>query len=620
MLSQSKQSFRLNREIVFVLLGLLFLFVIVSLSIAFVYMNTPLEILPILPEATLLRLNSTSLPDLSSSSSTIWPSSSPPSSSASLPSSSSSPSQPPSSPDPSSTFPSPISTPTPPPTAFPPAAGSLWTSPPYAFGEDSEKRIAVREAMQHAYHAYEGTCFGQDELEPLTKSCFNWLYQGLSIVDAMDTLQIMQLEEEYSRGRQWIANELRFRNRPLDISLFETVIRVLGGLMATYQLSSLPPTAFVSPSDPAYASLSSAPKEADRMFLDKAKELGETLLPAFNTPTGIPMASYNLASRRGRNPGWTGQSSVIAEAATIQMEFSSLGHALDQSVYQDTVMAIIRRLADLSPHLQFPGLFPIFISPHSGQFTTNHITWGAMGDSLYEYLLKMWLLTGQKNDMLANLYKTSMEAMRKHLLFRDGEGLYYVAERMGDTVVPKMDHLACFIPGMLALGATSGILHDERLEREHLSLAEELGKTCYQMYAKMSSGIAPEYARFSPQSSLSPGDAAYHQRPETVESLMVLWRVTHKPQYRQWGWSIFQSIDKWCKHPNGYTSLADVNRPQLRLNKQESFFLAETLKYLYLLFTDDTVIPLNEFVFNTEAHPLRAFDTPLKLHYVSSST
>ena len=102
-------------------------------------------------------------------------------------------------------------------------------------------------------------------------------------------------------------------------------------------------------------------------------------------------------------------------------------------------------------------------------------------------------------------------------------------------------------------------------------------------------------------------DSANEQRPETVESLFVLYRVTRDPLYRDWGWEILQAFNRHSRvDSGGFVALQQVNRkyPQ-RIDRMESFFLSETLKYLFLLFSDDAdIFPLDEWVFNTEAHPL----------------
>ncbi|KAJ2048968.1 mannosyl-oligosaccharide alpha-1,2-mannosidase [Coemansia sp. S2] len=103
-------------------------------------------------------------------------------------------------------------------------------------------------------------------------------------------------------------------------------------------------------------------------------------------------------------------------------------------------------------------------------------------------------------------------------------------------------------------------------------------------------------------------DSRYILRPETLETLFILYRVTGDPKYQEWGWNIFLAIEKHAKVEAGYAGVQDVyseSSTSNHIDAMESFFLAETLKYLYLLFSPTDVISLDEYVFNTEAHPFR---------------
>lgn len=155
-------------------------------------------------------------------------------------------------------------------------------------------------------------------------------------------------------------------------------------------------------------------------------------------------------------------------------------------------------------------------------------------------------------------------------------------------------------------------------------MAKNLGEACYEMYNVTSTGLAPEIAYFNIHKEnveveggradahykhdirIKPADRHNLLRPETVESLFLLYRITEDSMYREWGWNIFQSFEAHTKvSTGGYSSLHDVTSvPAPKRDKMETFFLGETLKYLYLLFGDKNVLPLTEFVFNTEAHPL----------------
>mmetsp|Transcript_22123 Transcript_22123/g.32910 ORF Transcript_22123/g.32910 Transcript_22123/m.32910 type:complete len:225 (-) Transcript_22123:44-718(-) len=209
------------------------------------------------------------------------------------------------------------------------------------------------------------------------------------------------------------------------------------------------------------------------------------------------------------------------------------------------------------------------------------------------------------------MYDECATGINNHLIHRSTpSGFTYVAE-MSRSGQPhhKMDELVCFIGGMYAIGAIDAPTKAQR-ERD-LALGEQLAETCYQFWHKMPTGIAPEIVEFRAGADFHAGQRAKHYllRPETVESLFVLYRVTGDTKYQDWGWEIWQSIERYCKTESGYSGIRDVTNTNVSHdNTQQSFFLAETLKYLYLLFSPRDLISLDEYVFNTEAHPLRKID------------
>jgi len=452
---------------------------------------------------------------------------------------------------------------------------------------DVHRRDAVKAAMKHAWKGYERFAWGMDELQPNSRRGKN-LFAGLgaTIIDSLDTLWIMDLKEEFGRARDWVATEFNL-NKPYEASVFETVIRIVGGFIAAYDLSG------------------------DRMFVDKCVDLVEKLQPAYRTPTGIPYNIINLQSGGAKNPAWTQQASTLAEFGTQQLEFVALSHHTGDPKYAQQAENVIKYATDPTAHRNRnppnggEGLYPMFLNPISGMWTSAKISFGAMGDSFFEYLIKMWVQGGQTEAVkkYRTLFDSAMQGMMNVMVARSSpSNMVYVAEWDRSGLIHKMDHLACFVPGMLALGA------DGENAEEYVSLAQQLMYTCYQMYARQPSGLAPEMVYFRNGEDMVSG--AHHNllRPETVESLMVLFRKTGDPIFREWGWEIFQAFERHCKTNDGYAGLKDVRlaRPQ-QDDTMQSFFLAETLKYLYLLFDDTSHIAMDEWVFNTEAHPIKIF-------------
>eukprot|EP01127_Copromyxa_protea_P018090 TRINITY_DN561_c0_g1_i1.p1 TRINITY_DN561_c0_g1~~TRINITY_DN561_c0_g1_i1.p1 ORF type:complete len:574 (-),score=141.75 TRINITY_DN561_c0_g1_i1:21-1631(-) len=435
------------------------------------------------------------------------------------------------------------------------------------------RRKAVRRGFQHAWKGYVKYAWGYDEIKPVSlKGDQGWGGLGATIVDSIDTLLIMGFDEEYKLARSWVEN-LDF-NVNYDASTFETTIRYVGGLLAAFELTD------------------------DNLFLEKAQDLGDRIMKAFRTPSGIPYSTVNLRTGVATSPSWSGGSSFLAEFGTVQMEYRYLSKKTGNQYYAETVDKVTN-LMDEADTSSFSGLYPSMYHPNRRAWTSTHLTFGARGDSFYEYLLKQYIQSGKKDEQVWGMYKRAMDGMKKLLLKKTSDGLTFIDEMEHGSYKSKFDHLVCFMGGTLALDGIPG----------HLKLAEEIAYTCWQMYERNPSGLAPEIA------TLTEGRPGVHNkashyllRPETVEAFFVLYRVTGDKKYQDWGWEVFQALEKHCKTEGGYSGVTDVGKVPVNLNnKVESFFFAETMKYLYLLFSPRSYISLDEFVFNTEAHPTRIF-------------
>ncbi|XP_044519863.1 endoplasmic reticulum mannosyl-oligosaccharide 1,2-alpha-mannosidase [Gracilinanus agilis] len=447
----------------------------------------------------------------------------------------------------------------------------------------NERQEAVIEAFRHAWKGYKKFAWGHDELKPLTHSFNEWFGLGLTLIDALDTMLILGLKEEFEEAKAWVKTELNF-GKNVDVNLFESTIRILGGLLSTYHLSG------------------------DSLFLEKAIDIGNRLMPAFNTPSRIPYSDVNIGSGVAHPPRWTSDSTV-AEVTSIQLEFRELSRLTGDKRFQTAVDKVMKHVHSLSG--KNDGLVPMFINTNSGLFTHLGVyTLGARADSYYEYLLKQWIQGGKKENELLEEYINAIEGVKRHLLRKsEPSKLTFVGELAHGRFRAKMDHLVCFLPGTLALGAHTG------LTAEHMELAKALIETCYQMYHQIETGLSPEIVYFNihPQEGHKDVEVKFSDRhnllrPETIESLFYLYRFTGDKKYQDWGWEILQNFNKYTRVPTGgYSSINNVQNPgnpQPR-DKMESFFLGETLKYFFLLFSDDMdLINLDQYVFNTEAHPL----------------
>ncbi|XP_072548573.1 mannosyl-oligosaccharide 1,2-alpha-mannosidase IA isoform X1 [Salminus brasiliensis] len=446
-----------------------------------------------------------------------------------------------------------------------------------------QRRDKVREMMKFAWDNYKRYAWGKNELRPLTRNghigtMFGGL-RGATIVDSLDTLYIMGLTEDYKEAKEWVQNNLDLNSNG-EASLFEVNIRYVGGLLSAYYLTG------------------------EEVFKQKVLELGEKLLPAFSTPTGIPRGVINLGSS-GTSWSWgwaSAGSSILAEFGTLHLEFVHLSELSGKPIYTEKVMNI-RKLLDKieKPH----GLYPNFLSPVSGNWVQHHVSLGGLGDSFYEYLIKSYLMSDKTDEEAKRMYYSALEAIETNLVQKSPGGLTYVAEWRGGVLDHKMGHLACFSGGMVGVGADDGAPE----KRQHyLDLAAEITHTCHESYSRSATKLGPEAFRFDGGAEATAtrlSDRYYILRPEVIESYMYMWRLTHDPKYRQWGWEAVEALEKHCRVEDGYSGIRDVYASTVSHdNMQQSFFLSETLKYLYLLFSDDDLLPLEDWVFNTEAHPL----------------
>jgi mannosyl-oligosaccharide alpha-1,2-mannosidase len=235
-------------------------------------------------------------------------------------------------------------------------------------------------------------------------------------------------------------------------------------------------------------------------------------------------------------------------------------------------------------------------------------------------VLKIFLLGNRTDPKLGAAYQTMAASIRTNLVKTCTDGSAFFAVRGGRQ---WQEHLACFAPGMLALGVLTGA---SGAPDEDTRVAIATGETCYRAYTNTPTGLAPDAWNFGAREQdyqppvgiasergplprcrgqVEATGSKFSLRPETIESLFYLYRLTRNETYRDYGWKIFEAIERHCRTRIGYAGLTNVYRlgASTMEDSEPSFFMAEVLKYLYLLFSDEDVLPLDKWVLNTEAHP-----------------
>jgi glycosyl hydrolase family 47 len=421
----------------------------------------------------------------------------------------------------------------------------------------------VRSEFLHAWNNYKKYAWGHDDLKPLSKSYHDWYDEPLLMtqVDALDTMILMGLKDEARLTHRYIVRNLSFY-KDISVQNFEVTIRLLGGLLSSYQLTG------------------------DERFLWLAEDLGNRLLPAFDSPTGLPYRFVNLKTGKVRDA-----ESNPAETGTLLIEFGTLSKLTGRPVfYEKAKRALVETYRRRSPI----GLVGDRINVETGKWSSSdsHIS-GAI-DSYYEYLLKCWLLFGDEDchrmwlDSIAVINRYLLERVDRSDVRSERQELWYGHADMnsGQRTTTTYGALDSFFPAVLAMSGD-------------LQKARRLQESSFKMWSL--NGVEPEEINYR---TMEVTNARYPLRPEIVESTYYLYHYTGSARYLRMGDQMFRDFVKNCRTENGYAGLKSVVTKE-KTDSMQSFLFAETFKYFYLLFAPPRTLNFSKVIFNTEAHPIR---------------
>jgi len=413
----------------------------------------------------------------------------------------------------------------------------------------------VRAATQHAWKGYKEYAWGYDDLRPLTKTGRNWYKHSMlmTAVDAFDTFTIMGLTTEASEAKELILSKLTF-DVDNEIQVFEVTIRLLAGLITAYET------------------------DGDKKFLSLATDLANRMMPAFNTPTGMPYRYVHLQTGKIRdsinNP---------AEIGTLMMEFGKLSKITGNNAYYEAAKKAIMEVYKRHSKLDLVGEQ---INVTNGKWVSTQTHISGYIDSYYEYLYKSWVLFADKDFKVA--FDAHNKAIKKYLIDKTNNGWFmrHADMNTGKETSTTYGALDAFYAGLCAYAGD-------------IETAANIQKANYYMWTKFN--IEPEEFNYKTDSVTS---AYYVLRPENLESCFYLYRLTGKYDYLWMAKTMTEDILNHCKTEIGFTSLKDV-RTYEQINSMESFFFGETLKYAYLVFAPSSAADLDKIVFTTEAHPFK---------------
>ncbi|KAF7537644.1 hypothetical protein G7054_g3499 [Neopestalotiopsis clavispora] len=477
----------------------------------------------------------------------------------------------------------------------------------------ADRRTAVKDAFVKSWDSYKASAWMYDELRPTSGGGINTLGGwAATLVDALDTMWIMDLKDDFYQAAA-AACTIDWETTDTSINMFEITIRHLGGLLSAFDLSQ------------------------ESALLKKAIELGDLLYAGFDTPNRMPPFWLNFdEAKDGELEAGTRDPS--ASVTSSGLEFTRLAQLTGDNKYYDAIDRVARFLESTQNSTALPGMWPIYLNMQTQDVNIDSdFTLGALADSLYEYLLKTSIILGGLEPMYEQMYRTAMDTVTEYLLFRpmlpDQDDILFTGDVSVNSNADKprltaeAQHLGCFVGGMYGLG---GKIFDIP---EHVTYGEKVAKGCAWMYDAMPTGIMPEVYNLISCSTLEPcdwdeetwdvksggintltkgvvsaDDPRYLLRPEAIESIFLMYRITGDEEYQEMAWRMFQSIKNATETSLAFATINDVTvttGETDKTNSMESFWLAETLKYFWLIFSSPDVINLDEYVLNTEAHPLR---------------
>ena len=415
----------------------------------------------------------------------------------------------------------------------------------------------VRAEFQHAWTSYVKYASGHDELNPISRTSHDWYPPAvvyMTPVDSLDTMLLMGLTREANDTKQLLLDKLAF-DKDVSVQVFEVTIRILGALVTAAQMTNEP------------------------RFLTLADDLATRLLPAFDSATGMPYRFVNL--KTGKT---SGVESNPAEIGTLILEFGALSKLTHKSIYFDKTKRAMTEL--FSRRAPATGLLGEGINVDTGAWTNTSSHVGGGIDSFYEYALKCERLFGDRD--CGAMARASLASVNQYLADDGPGGLWYGVSEMdyGRRTATTYGALHAFLPALFAL-------------QGDLPRARRLQDSNFKMWTTF--GIEPEELDYRTMTIVRPG---YQLRPENIESAYYLFHYTKDPIYLEMGRQFLADLIKYCRTDNGYTVLKSVATKE-KGDRMHSFLLAETFKYLYLLFAPDGTVDFDRITFNTEAHPLR---------------
>ena len=451
---------------------------------------------------------------------------------------------------------------------------------PAATKRREARRKQIRDLFLKNWNSYRKYAWMKDALQPLSAG-FKDQFSGwaATLVDSLDTLWIMGLREEFDEAVDAVATIDFGKCSTVTVNMFETNIRYLGGLLAAYDLSGRP------------------------ILLKKATELGDLLYAGYDTEHRMPVDFINFEQAQAGEGLQVEGSVVSASPGTLSMEMTRLSQLTGDPKYYDAVSRVMDVFAKGQKLTKIPGLWPIYVSMSAPDVVSGS-SFGIAGcaDSLYEYLPKMYALLGGLDQKYEKMSQLFMKAADKAFFYRPmlpgEEDLLMIGTATVDydgntTLDPESEHLGCFVGGVYGLGGRlfgRGDWADD--------LGPKLTQGCIYAYRSMPTGMGPErwnnapckdrkYCKWDekvfdqekklrhewsahlPKGFTTTKDPRYILRPEAIESVFIMYRITGRQEYQEAAWDMFSAVANGTATEYANAAVLDVTKAKYPLPQED---------------------------------------------------
>lgn len=453
------------------------------------------------------------------------------------------------------------------------------------------RQDVIRNMTLEAWTAYQTYAWGARALRPVSREASHFLSppgSGQTIIAALSTLHVMGLQKQFNVGKEWVEKKLNFTNINFEMNVYDSITEYIGGLLSVYALTG------------------------DSLFLDKATQIGNIIKMAFNSSTGL---LYRKIIPKTKGVPDNSQHTYLSFTGHQQPELIFLTDHNNDTELKAKLAQVRQFIAQIGVP---KGHFTYLIDVSNGQRKNTTSAFGQNAKDFYYNLLRSYLQSASTDTQSLQTYMAALQSIVESSglirVTQNGHVLVTYWHRLLNISGKSMEANTCYLGAMLSLGSgamlkatTLPVKNTFRVAAERSQqLAVNLTESCHMAAMATNSTLLPNEFAITDEGEVNVVDEQSYLTQHLAESYFILWRLTHDQRYREYAWQLVEAIQQNARtESGGYGSVKNVNElPTTQLDYQPPEFFSGTLLYLFLTFSNDTVLPIDKWIFNAVGHPL----------------